>query len=84
MYQLKKMIYNCQTIYYMEFLPSMASFINALNNSKNSIYGRCHNFNFTKNSTFYDLTSQKLLLHLDNSPLAEHSVTLQEFALKGY
>ena len=78
------MIYNCKTIYYMEFLPSMAIFINNLNQSVNSLYGRVHNFNFTKNSTIDDLLSKKKVLKNGNSILAEQYVTLELFALKGF
>ena len=78
------MIYNCNTIYYMEFLPSYTSFINVLNEMKNSIAGRCLVFNFTKNSSIDDLVRQNLLLPLDNSHLAQKAASLNEFALKGF
>ena len=78
------MIYNCKTIYYMEFLPSYTSYINILNEIKNSIAGKCMVLNFTKNSSIDDLVRQNALLPLDNSHLAHKAASLNEFALKGF
>ena len=78
------MIYNCKTVYYMEFLPTYASFINQLYEHKNSIHGKSVNYYFTKNSSMDYLHRQKSILHLDNANLAKKSVTLDEFALKGF
>jgi len=83
MYQLK-MIYNCNTIVYMEFLPSYTSFINVMNNIKNSIPGRDLNFAFTKNTNMVELIRQKLLVPLDNAYSPQKPGTLNEFAIKGY
>jgi hypothetical protein len=68
----------------MEFLPSMAIFINLLNQSINSNWGRKHNFNFTKNSTIDNLLNKKILENNDNAHLVEQYVPFELFALKGY
>ena len=78
------MIYNCKTVYYMEFLPTYASFINQLYEHKNSIHGKSVNYYFTKNSSMDDLHRQNSILCIDNAHLAQKSATLQEFAFKGW
>ena len=78
------MIYNCNTIYYMEFLPSYTSFINQLYQHKNSIHGMAVSYYFTKNSSMDELYRQKSILNIDDAYLAQKPATLQEFATKGW
>ena len=43
------MIYNCETIYYLQFLPSYTNFMNCLHNYKFECGSKGFSFNFTKN-----------------------------------
>jgi len=68
----------------MEFLPSYSSFINVMNQIKNSVAGRGIGFDFTKNTNMEELIRQKLLLPPDNGHLAHKPGSLHEFAIKGF
>ena len=67
-------------------MPSYTSFINEMNEIKNSTAARCINFDFTKNTNMADMIGKKLQLPLTNEdlPHTHKSATLYEFAIRGY
>ena len=77
------MIYNCRTIYYMNYLPACTSLINRLNEYKYSKHANTFlgSLFFTQNTSIDDLHRQKSIFQLDYAPVSQESVTLQEFAI---
>ena len=77
------MIYNSQTVHYLEYLPSYAGFMNSLYNFKYECDSTGFSFNFTKNSDLNYLF-KNLEPALTSRTGAPRLADLTEFALKGF
>ena len=77
------MIYNSQIVYYLQFLPSYANFINCLYNYKCQCDSKGHPFNFTKNDDLHYL--YKYITPLNVAGYGEpRKVDLTQFAAIGF
>ena len=77
------MIYNCETIYYLQFLPSYTNFMNCLYNYKFECDSKGFSFNFTKNDDLHYL--YKYITPLNVAGYGEpRKVDLTQFAAIGF